>query len=48
MIYGFLEKENENSNKHFLIGIFTRILKLLCLNIKPVFVFDGKPPDLKR
>jgi DNA excision repair protein ERCC-5 len=34
-------------NAH-LICIFKRILYLLEHNIKPVFVFDGKAPELKR
>jgi len=31
-----------------LTGMFYRTLRLLELGIKPVFVFDGKPPDLKK
>ena len=31
-----------------LIGINSRITKLIQNNIKLVFVFDGKPPELKR
>jgi len=28
-------------------GLFYRTIKMLTLGIKPVFVFDGKPPELK-
>ncbi|ORY04915.1 PIN domain-like protein [Basidiobolus meristosporus CBS 931.73] len=35
------------SNAHIL-GFFRRICKLLFFNIKPVFVFDGGAPTLKR
>ena len=34
-------------NAH-LLGLFNRICKLLFYKIKPVFVFDGKAPDLKK
>lgn len=34
-------------NAH-LLGFFRRICKLLFLRIKPVFVFDGGTPALKR
>jgi 5'-3' exonuclease len=34
-------------NAH-LLGFFRRICKLLYLRIKPVFVFDGGTPALKR
>ncbi|KAL3843598.1 hypothetical protein ACJIZ3_001001 [Penstemon smallii] len=29
-------------------GMFTRTIRLLEAGIKPVYVFDGKPPDLKK
>ncbi|GLT70298.1 hypothetical protein SLA2020_423880 [Shorea laevis] len=29
-------------------GMFTRTIRLLEAGMKPVYVFDGKPPDLKR
>ncbi|KAI3448419.1 hypothetical protein Pfo_005084 [Paulownia fortunei] len=29
-------------------GMFTRTIRLLDAGIKPVYVFDGKPPDLKK
>ncbi len=31
-----------------LVGLFSRTTKMLQKNIKPVFVFDGKPPELKK
>lgn len=30
------------------VGFFRRVLKLLYFGIKPVFVFDGTAPSLKR
>ncbi|CAG8716021.1 9245_t:CDS:2, partial [Gigaspora margarita] len=38
---------NALENAHIL-GFFRRICKLLFFNIKPVFVFDGGAPELKR
>ncbi|CAI5991080.1 unnamed protein product [Closterium sp. NIES-65] len=29
-------------------GMFTRTIRILEAGLKPVYVFDGKPPDLKR
>ncbi|KAL3814596.1 hypothetical protein ACJIZ3_015864 [Penstemon smallii] len=31
-----------------LLGMFSRTIRLLEAGIKPVYVFDGKPPDLKK
>jgi 5'-3' exonuclease len=39
----------EEEIEHFeLLLCFKRIIKLLTMGVKPVFVFDGKPPDLKK
>ncbi|KAF0356330.1 PIN domain-like protein [Gigaspora margarita] len=51
-LYQFLkairdEEGNALENAHIL-GFFRRICKLLFFNIKPVFVFDGGAPELKR
>lgn len=43
-------KESEHgstTNKH-LVVMFHRICKLLFYGIKPIFVFDGGVPELKR
>ena len=44
-----MKKDNGEviANAH-LIGMFKRICKLLFFNIKPIFVFDGPAPSLKR
>lgn len=28
-------------------GMFNRTIKFLCAGVKPVYIFDGKPPDFK-
>ncbi|EGR27416.1 hypothetical protein IMG5_195980 [Ichthyophthirius multifiliis] len=48
LIYGSLQSKNENFKNIHLICIFKRLCKLLSLGIKPVFVFDGQPPELKK
>lgn len=48
-IYQFLKTTRGGGKKNaHLVGFFRRILKLLFLGIKPVFVFDGVAPELKR
>ena len=44
-----MRDEEGNMMKHaHIVGFFRRIIRLLTLNIKPVFVFDGATPLLKR
>ena len=42
------DKEGNKLKNAHLLGFFRRICKLLFYNIKPVFVFDGGAPELKR
>jgi DNA excision repair protein ERCC-5 len=48
MIHGYLALGSEQHRNIHLTGIFRRLVKLLFYGIKPVFVFDGKFPELKR
>jgi flap endonuclease-1 len=41
-----LTDDNGNETAH-LIGIFNRTIMFLEHGVKPVWVFDGKPPELK-
>ncbi len=41
-----LTDSNGNVTSH-LVGLFSRTAKLIQWGIKPVYVFDGKPPELK-
>src|SRR4051794_10776292 len=51
-IYQFLkavrDKEGNALQSSHVVGFFRRICKLLYFGIKPVFVFDGDAPALKR
>ncbi|KAI3914175.1 hypothetical protein MKW92_040510, partial [Papaver armeniacum] len=44
---GTLTNEAGEVTSH-LHGLFSRTIRLLEAGLKPVYVFDGKPPDLKR
>lgn len=43
----YLTDSKGNVTSH-LIGLFSRTLKLMTKQIYPIFVFDGKPPELKQ
>ncbi|KAG0258040.1 DNA repair protein rad2 [Mortierella polycephala] len=45
---GMRDKEGQAVGNAHIIGFFRRICKLLYYNIKPIFVFDGGTPALKR
>lgn len=42
-----LKDKNGNITSH-LVGLFSRTTNLLTKGLKPAFVFDGKPPKLKK
>merc|ERR1719229_1608278 len=44
--YQNLTNEDGKITSH-IIGMLTRTIKLMEARIKPVYVFDGKPPELK-
>jgi len=48
MIHGYLQLGSEEYRNIHLTGIFRRIVKLLFYGIKPVLVFDGKIPRIKK
>ena len=41
-------KNRDGEITSHLTGLFYRNINLLNSNIKPIFVFDGKPPELKK
>lgn len=45
---GSLLTDSHNNVTSHLIGLFNRTTKLMEHNIKLVFVFDGKPPEIKQ
>jgi flap endonuclease-1 len=40
--------DKEGNKTGHLVGLFNRTLMLMENGIKPIWVFDGKPPELKR
>lgn len=43
---GMLQNEEWETTSH-LMGMFYRTIRMMENGIKPVYVFDGKPPQLK-
>ena len=41
-------KDSKGNTTSHLVGLFSRTASLMQKGIKPAFVFDGKPPDLKQ
>lgn len=39
--------DSEGNKTGHLVGLFSRSLTLLEQGIKPIWVFDGQPPDIK-
>ncbi|KAL5279802.1 ERCC5 family protein [Megaselia abdita] len=48
VVKGFQDNKGGALNNAHLLGLFHRLCKLLHYRIKPIFIFDGKVPQLKR
>lgn len=48
MVKGYQDAKGAPVANAHLIGLFQRLCKLLYFRIKPVFVFDGGFPELKK
>lgn len=48
VLQGYQDRHGNSKPNAHLIGLFNRICKLLYYKIKPVFVFDGGVPMLKK
>jgi DNA excision repair protein ERCC-5 len=48
VVKGYQDGKGGNIHNAHIAGLFNRICKLLYFRIKPVFVFDGEAPLLKK
>ena len=48
VVKGFQDNKGAALNNAHLLGLFNRLCKLMYYRVKPVFVFDGCVPQLKR
>jgi len=48
VLQGYQDRHGTPRPNAHLLGLFTRICKLLYYKIKPIFVFDGGVPMLKK
>jgi DNA excision repair protein ERCC-5 len=48
VIQGYQDRQGNSIPNAHLIGLFNRICKLMYFKIKPIFVFDGGVPLLKK
>jgi 5'-3' exonuclease len=42
------ERSSLTLERSHLVGLFSRTIRMIDSGIKPVYVFDGKPPQLKQ
>lgn len=48
VVKGFQDNKGAALNNAHLLGLFHRLCKLMYYRVKPVFVFDGSVPQLKK